>query len=219
MPRITISEPEKTPQPYRFKLERETILIGRGGDNDIILECGSASTKHCVIERVQGGFIMRDTDSTNGIKLGDTLMEVIDLFDGMEILIGDVPCTFQLSDDEIQTLAGEEFTTYQKKKLPPVKQEVYGQEPAAPLPPTPHVSPPQPAVQPTVQQSGGALKTLLLFILVLLAIFVGITIRHNQRTGDFLPNKLLGDKKEQTPQKPAAEQEPATSESADTSAE
>ena len=178
MPRVTISEPGKTPQPYRFKLEREVIKIGRASDNDIVIECGSASTNHCAMERVEGGYVLRDMGSTNGIKQDDTLMQVIDLFDGMEVLIGDVPFKFQLSDNEIEKLAEEEFTTHQKKKLPPVDDDA----------PRPAASTSSPRAshsyrsQPTVQESGGPFKTLFVFILVIVAIFAGMTIRHNMRT-------------------------------------
>jgi len=68
MPRVTISVPDKTPQPYRFELEREFINIGRGGDNDIIIDNASISTQHCMIERVEGGYILRDNGSTNGLN-------------------------------------------------------------------------------------------------------------------------------------------------------
>jgi pSer/pThr/pTyr-binding forkhead associated (FHA) protein len=192
MPRVTISEPGKTPQPYRFKLERKVIKIGRGGDNDIIMECGSASTNHCVMERVEGGYVLRDMGSTNGIKQEDTLMQAIDLFDGMEVLVGDVPVKFQLSDDELEKLADEEFTTHQKKKLPPVSDDGNEQRSATTYSPRAshaHLS------QPKVQESGGAFKTLFVFILVLAAIFAGMTLRHNMRTGDFLPAKLMGGEK------------------------
>ncbi|MCP5534697.1 MAG: FHA domain-containing protein [Akkermansiaceae bacterium] len=199
MPRVTISEPGKTPQPYRFKLERKVIKIGRGSDNDIVIECPSASTSHCVMERVEGGYVLRDMASTNGIKQDDTLMEVIDLFDGMEVLVGDVPVKFQLSDDELGKLAGEEFTTHQKKKLPRVRDE------DAPEPSKASTSSPRAShahrSQPTVQESGGAFKTLFVFILVLVAIFAGMTLRHNLRTGEFLPTKLMGGDKDVPAQK------------------
>ncbi|MBT8043892.1 MAG: FHA domain-containing protein, partial [Verrucomicrobiae bacterium] len=206
MPRVTISEPGKTPQPYRFKLGRKVIHIGRGSDNDIVVECGSASTKHCTMERVDGGYILRDRGSTNGIKQDDTLMEVIDLFDGMEVYIGDVPFKFQLSDEEIEHLADEEFTTHQKKKLPPPKQEEEEHHPSTSSPRASHVN----RSQPTVQESGGALKTLVVFLLVLVAIFAGMTIRHSMRTGDFLPTKLMGGTKSD-----ASDKTPSTKETPD----
>lgn len=182
------------------------IKIGRGSDNDIIIKCGSASTNHCVMERMEGGYVLRDMGSTNGIKQDDTLMEVIDLFDGMEVVVGDIPVKFQLSDDELEKLAEEEFTTHQKKKLPPVanNDEPESSQASTSSPRASHSHRPQP----TVQQSGGAFKTLLLFILVLVAIFAGMTLRHNLRTGDFLPTKLMGGNKAEPAQK-NAEDNPA----------
>lgn len=190
MPRVTISEPGKTPQPYRFKLKREEINIGRGSDNDIIIKCGSASTHHCTMNRIEGGYILRDTGSTNGIKLDDTLMSTIDLFDGMEILIGDVPMKFQLSDDEIATLSEENFTSHQKKKLPPV-DDAGNQLRRRPSTSSPRASHSHQS-QPTVQKSGGTVKTISLLALMLIAIFGGMTLRHLKETGNFLPTTLMG---------------------------
>ena len=75
------------------------------------------------MERVKGGYILRDQDSTNGIKQEEALMEVIDLVDGMEVLVGDVTLEFTLSEDEIEELEQEEFTSHQKKKLPAIGDE------------------------------------------------------------------------------------------------
>jgi len=189
MPRVTISEPGKTPQPYRFKLEREAIHIGRGSDNDIIIECGSCSTQHCVMERVDGGYLIRDTGSTNGIKQDDTLMSIIDLFDGMEVLVGDVPLKFRLSDEEIETLSEEEFTTHQKKKLPPVHDGAIDEEGHHE-----HASTSSPRASHAKHNSkpmNESLKTLIVLVLMVVAIAVGMTIRHYKETGDILPAKLM----------------------------
>lgn len=198
MPRVTISEPGKTPQPYRFKLERPLIKIGRGSDNDIIINCGSASTNHCYMERVQGGYVIHDTASTNGIKVDDTLMDVIDLYDGMEILVGDVLTKFQLSTEELETLGSEEFTSQQKKKLPPTDEGADGGNDAKRL--TPSTSTPRSAQayrsQPTVQESGGTFKTLVILFIMFVAIAVGMTLRHIKETGDFLPSVLMNGGKE-----------------------
>ena len=215
MPRVLISEPGKTPQPYRFDIDHKIIMIGRASDNDIVISCRSVSSKHCAMKRVKGGYILRDLDSTNGIKLDDSLMEVIDLSDGMEAFVGDVSLEFQLSDEELEELEDEEFTSRQKKKLPPIKSkkrktpekpkpkpttEKTAPEPApkpAPKPkPGNHAGPPPagaytPNLQPAIQQSGSPLSTLLVFILVLVAVFAGMTLRHNMRTGEFLPTKVM----------------------------
>ncbi|MBT8038155.1 MAG: FHA domain-containing protein [Verrucomicrobiae bacterium] len=195
MPRVTISEPGKTSQPYRFKLERKRIKIGRGSDNDIVIECVSASTNHCSMERVEGGYIMRDKGSTNGIKLDDTPMEVIDLYNGTEVLVGDVPVFFELSDDELEILDEEEFSPQQKKKLPPVDEE---EEPklkraSTSSPRASHTHRPQPALQ----TNNSPLASVFILILIILAVFAGLTLRHQQRTGEFLPSKLMGDNKQE----------------------
>ncbi len=78
MPRITISELGKTPQPYSLKKDRKTTKIGRASDNDVILSTGSASTYHCVMKCVEGRFILEDNSSTNGIKLEDSRYSIID---------------------------------------------------------------------------------------------------------------------------------------------
>jgi len=205
MPRVTISEPGKTPQPYRFKLERKVIKIGRGSDNDIVINCGSASTNHCYMERVQGGYVIHDTASTNGIKADDTLMDVIDLHDGMEILVGDVLTKFELSTEELDTLSSEEFTSQQKKKLPAVHEdadednEAKRSKPSKSSPRSTHSH----RSQPKVQESGGAFKTLLVLFMMLVAIAAGMTLRHLKETGDFLPSVLMNGGKE-----PAEETKP-----------
>ncbi|MBK1830253.1 FHA domain-containing protein [Verrucomicrobiaceae bacterium R5-34] len=217
MPRVTISEPGKTPQPYRFKLERKTIDIGRGSDNDIVVECGSVSTKHSVMERIEGGYILRDNGSTNGIKLDDTLMDIIDLFDGMEVLVGDIPLKFELSKEEISVLSDEEFTSHQRRKLPKINddaQEAPHREtrPATTSSPRANHRPHQPVV---VQQSGGGFKTLMTFILMIVAVFAGMSLRHYKETNEFLLPKLMGGAEKSSTQEsetPEEEAEPAAEE-------
>ena len=70
MPRVTITVPEKTAQPYRFHLDSEVVTLGRGSDNDIAIDSGSVSVKHAEMRRTVGCFELRDAGSTNGIKLG-----------------------------------------------------------------------------------------------------------------------------------------------------
>lgn len=212
MPRVTISEPGKTPQPYRFKLERKIVKIGRSSESDIIIECGSASTNHCVMERVEGGYILRDSNSTNGIKLDETLMQVIDLFDGMEVLIGDVPMKFQLSDSEIDELSTEEFTTHQKKKLPPNKEKTgtpSGRLASASSAGSAHAHRTPPAVQAT---SSGP-NFFLVFIAMIAAIIIGLSLRHCKETGgEILPAKWLEGKSGQMPADPVKEKEDSETE-------
>ena len=194
MPRVTISEPGKTPQPYRFKLERATINIGRDNDNDIVIECGSCSTNHCVMQRTEGGYILKDTQSTNGIKLDGSLMNTIDLFDGIEVLVGDVPLTFRLSDEEQHKLCDEEFISHEKKALPPIHdnvvEDVIAEEKPHPSTSSPRASHARHSRAPQ-EKSMDALKSLIILILMIAAIAIGMTLRHYIETGDFLPAKFI----------------------------
>ena len=141
MPRVTILEPNKAPQPYRFPIDCQQISIGSKADNDIIISCPSVSGSHCLIQRAEGGYIIQDNDSTNGIRQGEIRISVGDLFDESVILVGDTPITFQLSEEEINTISQEKFvshlTYFSKKKeapssqLPPIEPQ--GQDPVEEL--------------------------------------------------------------------------------------
>ena len=116
MPRVAIIVPDQTPQPYRFALDRAKVSIGRGKDNDIIIDDPSVSGLHCTMERVSGGYILRDRGSTNSISLDDHDMEIIDLRNGDDVKVGDVVFEYTLSDDELDELDSEDFETHEKKK-------------------------------------------------------------------------------------------------------
>ncbi|MCF7676468.1 MAG: FHA domain-containing protein [Akkermansiaceae bacterium] len=107
MPRIVIILPDQPPQRYRFQLHREAVRLGRGLDNDITIECGSISANHAVMERIPGGYQLRDLGSTNGTKLDDTPRSLIPLSDGLRVRLGDVAFDFSLSQDEKTLLAAE----------------------------------------------------------------------------------------------------------------
>jgi len=207
MPRVTISEPDKTPQPYRFKLERKTVHIGRGSDNDIIIQCGSVSTSHAVMERVEGGYILRDSGSTNGIKKNGSQMDVIDLFDGMEVHVGDVPLQFELGEEEIEAISEEEFTSHQKKKLPKAQKE------QAPLPePQAEARPrPQAIVTPTPMASASpGMNPMLVMILMIAAVLGGMAMRHYQDHKKMIFSEPATTEKKSDPSETEKTPEPAT---------
>ncbi|GEM_PF-422731 len=120
MPRVCLTVPGKNAQPYRFSLERKVVRLGRAADNDIVVDDPSVSARHCEMRRVEGGYILADLDSTNGIKLSGDPMEVIDLANDQEVHVGDALLEFQLSDEELDDLAREERSPQQRPKLPPL---------------------------------------------------------------------------------------------------
>lgn len=107
MPRVTITVLEKSPQPYRFDLNREIVNIGRNLENDIVVGCGSVSGKHAEMHRVKGGYELIDVESTNGIKIDGIRHKKVILDTGMVVKLGDVEFGFSLSEDELAELASE----------------------------------------------------------------------------------------------------------------
>lgn len=117
MPRVTITIPEKTPQPYRFDLLREIVTLGRGLDNDIVVGCGSVSGKHAEMRRVKGGYEIVDVGSTNGLKVDGVRQQTVVLKTGMTVKMGDVEFGFTLTEEELAVLDTEaESITKQAEK-------------------------------------------------------------------------------------------------------
>jgi pSer/pThr/pTyr-binding forkhead associated (FHA) protein len=114
MPRISITEPGKDSQAYRFDLKRMNVTIGRSSDCDITINHRSVSNEHATIERLKGGLVVTDNDSTNGIKLDEERIKQLTLTNGMEFEIGDVPVVFTLSNEECDQLTDERFKAKQE---------------------------------------------------------------------------------------------------------
>ena len=107
MPRVTITVPDKMPQPYRFPLDRQVVTIWRGSESDIAIDCGSISVRHAEMLRIEGGYELRDLGSTNGIKLDGQRSDTIGLRHGATVRLGDVAFDFQLSEEERDALRRE----------------------------------------------------------------------------------------------------------------
>lgn len=163
MPRICITIPNKTPQPYRFPLDTEVVTIGRSAANDVVIDHGSVSSHHCEMKRVKGGFILTDLDSTNGIHLDEEQMDIIDLKDGMDTEVGDVLFNYQLKEEEQEELAEEKFKPQQRKK-----------KKKKPTPAAPPTKAPLPQSTPTLvgaKNDNGAQEFVIFLIFAILAIF------------------------------------------------
>lgn len=113
--------------------------MGRGPDNDVIIDCGSISTSHAVMERIAGGYQLRDLGSTNGTKFGGSPRQLIPLLNGVCIQLGDVDFDFSLSEEEITTLAAESRTPAR-----PAGDAAFRRPAARPQSPAKPVQPAQP---------------------------------------------------------------------------
>lgn len=208
MPRVAITISGKSPQPYRFQLDTKKVSIGRSEDNDIIVACPSVSSLHCTMERVDGGYILRDRHSTNGISLGDDDMAVIDLRNDSEIKVGDVKFEYTLSDEELDKIDDEDFVPHAKtaeeaaeEPLPlplPEEKSTPTNKTKANVAPSPRqpASPFPPTVLASTNQGSGGLYGIALFVCGLAAFYAGLDHSYSGkqrdagRKGDF---SLLSD--------------------------
>jgi hypothetical protein len=151
------------------------------------------------MERIDGGYQLRDLGSTNGIKIEGKVCEVIPLRHGLSVKIGDVPFDFTLTEEEREALAREK-----PPEESPIIMEDELNEPA------PRKAAPKPAIQrplASAQQPSSAASffmTLLFLVLAAAAFFVGLSIRHQKETGNSLIQDMKG-----ASAKPAAEETPA----------
>ncbi|KAJ3033092.1 hypothetical protein HDV00_006737 [Rhizophlyctis rosea] len=54
-----------------FRLDEEMTNIGRKDDNNIVLTCAKISKYHAVIKRGEKGYLLKDRNSSNGVKVND----------------------------------------------------------------------------------------------------------------------------------------------------
>jgi len=89
-----------------FPLDEDEVIIGRGEDNDIVLNIAEISRTHSALTRGEEGYIIKDLDSTNGTfvdkkKIGEKYL----LKSGDTIMLGDaIYLTYQADADPEETL-------------------------------------------------------------------------------------------------------------------
>lgn len=206
MPRVIITVPDQTPQPYRFQLDRQSVQLGRGSENDIAINCGSVSVRHAVMERIEGGYQIRDLDSTNGTKLDGQRLAIIPLRDGLSVKLGDVSFDFSLTDEEKAALTREK---------PAMESAITPEDPSTVKPRSaPDRGPirrPSPQVHiATSNPVQTLLMTVVFLILAALAFYVGLSIRHQKETNHSLLESISDKGKTEAPAETAPPTDPAT---------
>ena len=188
MPRVTITITDKQPQPYRFPVEREAVSLGRSSDNDICIKSESVSVHHAKMHRVPGGYELRDLGSTNGLKVEGKKMIFVKLRNGMTVRIGEADFHFQLSDEELETLAGEVEDAGEGEESAAFGQE--GSEKSRAKLAVPQNAAPISPVMPRSSSGMGGGAIVMLLILAAIAFFVGMMIRFQKETGTSLIDAL-----------------------------
>lgn len=175
MPRVTITVPDTTPQPYRFQLDRRKVTLGRGSENDIVISDSSVSVKHAEMVRTDNGYEIRDLGSTNGTKQDGQRRMTVPLRSGMTVVLGDVSFEFQLSEEEQAELG----TQSPVEALPAEQPERRRRSSMAEAP---------------VSGRSGTTMLLVFLVLAAAAFGIGLAIRHQKETGHSLLSELTGKK-------------------------
>lgn len=76
-------------------LERERTSIGRGRSNDLVVHDSSVSREHAEVLLANGGFVVRDLDSTNGVRVNGSRVREHPLAPGDVLLLGNAELRFE----------------------------------------------------------------------------------------------------------------------------
>ena len=96
MPNITILNGEETGKTYSWTADQ--IRIGRNSANDFVIANASVSGVHCIIERCESGWRVRDLDSTNGTRVNDQRVEMANVRRNDVITLGDIALSLRGDD-------------------------------------------------------------------------------------------------------------------------
>lgn len=97
MPTIKILSGEETGRIYEWNAGTG-IRIGRNSANDFVIPSASVSGEHCFIEPCDGGWRIKDNDSTNGTRLNDQPISMAMLHRNDVIRFGEISATITGDD-------------------------------------------------------------------------------------------------------------------------
>jgi len=120
-----------------YPLEADEIIIGRGEENEIVLNIAEVSRTHAILTKAEEGFMIKDLGSTNGTyvdkkKIGGKYL----LKPGDTVMLGEaIYMTYQADLDPEETLVAprpDDFSAPEVTVVTPKPAEV----PSEPVPPT-----------------------------------------------------------------------------------
>lgn len=177
MPRLSIQLPDGSEKTIVLPKNGEYFArIGRDEHCEIVLPFQSVSGEHALLQFKDGGYVLEDLGSTNGIKVnGLTPMGTASLYDGDEIALGDAMLRFA---EEPSPGAIPQPSEAREEK-------------AAPSPAMRNLQHLADEATRTARKNylWMALYTVLMFFL---AVFAGLTYKHYKVTGELLPLQWLG---------------------------
>ena len=75
-------------RPQVFNLVGDQASIGRANDNDIVLNDFSVSRRHANLRKENGGWVIHDNQSTNGVRIKEKLVQSARIGDGDQAVVG-----------------------------------------------------------------------------------------------------------------------------------
>lgn len=107
------------------------LTIGRGDENDLVLNYGAASRSHALVTFNQGRYYVIDLGSANGTYLGDARLDpnLPTLWTpGQPLRIGEVLIRLQVQQMQAQDAGSETFVGWRPEAGPaPAKRPGWGQ--------------------------------------------------------------------------------------------
>lgn len=153
---IEASDPASVGKTYELKGREATV--GRGKDNDVVLDDAAASRLHCRIVLNQQGFLLVDANSANGTWVRQQRVTELQLAEGDQIRIGKTLLKIEKVGDAEGTLLLDIPAMGGLPKPPGAPAEPappaapspapWAAAPAAAQSPAPWSAPPQPAPEP-----------------------------------------------------------------------
>ena len=75
--------------------QQHTLSIGRSSECNFKINAPSVSEHHAELSFEQGGWVLKDHDSTNGIRADRALKTEVNLKHGSSVLLGQVEMVFR----------------------------------------------------------------------------------------------------------------------------
>lgn len=91
----------------KFELDRDEIFIGRSSQNEISLDDGSISGRHCSIQRSGRKYTLVDLGSTNGTRLNGAPVTKRPLKPKDILQVGNIELMFDGQDVDIELSASD----------------------------------------------------------------------------------------------------------------
>ena len=94
-----------TPRARVIALKVGSNSIGRGGNNDVVVDDPSVSTSHCEVTVSDGAARLRDLGSTNGTFVNGAPVTDITLAPRQTLRLGGVPFTFEIDGASVRVIS------------------------------------------------------------------------------------------------------------------